>query len=128
MHKFLKAQLASLISTLVDFSFTFFMAEICHQYYLTAVALGAIVGAVVNFSINRYWSFNATDASVQNQGFKYALVWVGSLLLNLLGTYVLTQFFLVNYLLSKTITAVCVGLGFNYTLQKHYVFATKKNS
>jgi putative flippase GtrA len=128
MHQFFKAQATSLISTLVDFSLTFFLVEICHQYYLLAVAAGAMAGAIVNFSINRFWSFQATDNSIQNQSYKYVLVWTGSLLLNMSGTYLLTNFLSMNYLYSKIITAICVGLGFNYTLQKYYVFAAKKSS
>ena len=27
-----------------------------------------------------------------------------------------------NYIISKIIVALTVGIGFNYTLQKHYVF------
>lgn len=128
MQQFFRAQITSFISTLVDFSLTFFLVEICHQYYMLAVASGAVAGAIVNFSINRFWSFRATENTIRNQSFKYMLVWTGSLLLNLSGTYILTQFLFVNYLLSKTTTAVAVGLGFNYTLQKYYVFATKKSS
>jgi putative flippase GtrA len=128
MQQFFRAQITSLISTLVDFALTYFLVEICHQYYMLAVAAGAVAGAIVNFSINRFWSFEATDHTIRTQGFKYALVWMGSLLLNLSGTYILTQFFSMNYLVSKIMTAVAVGLGFNYTLQKYYVFATKKSS
>jgi putative flippase GtrA len=127
MQQFFKAQLTSLISTLVDFSLTFFLVEICRQHYVLAVAAGAVAGATVNFSINRYWSFQAADQSIQNQSYRYVLVWTGSLLLNMSGTYLLTHFLSVNYLLSKMITSICVGLGFNYTLQKYYVFAAKKS-
>ena len=128
MQKFFKAQAASIFATLADFSMTFFLVEICHQHYLFAAAFGALTGAAVNFSMNRYWTFNVTSQSVKKQSYKYALVWTGSLMLNLSGTYVLTHFLLVNYILSKTITAICVGMGFNYTLQKNYVFAAKENS
>lgn len=128
MQKFFKAQTASIFATLADFLMTFFLVEVCHQHYVFAAAFGAITGAAVNFNINRYWTFNVTTQSVKKQSYKYTLVWTGSLILNLAGTYLLTQFLSINYLISKTIIAICVGFSFNYTLQKNYVFATEKNA
>ncbi len=126
MKHFFKAQLSSLLATLVDFLIMVLSVEAGKLHYVIAATLGACCGALVNFIINRYWSFKATHTPAKQQGFRYSLVWIGSILLNVSGIYVLTHFLQIKYILSKIIVAIIVGLGFNYTLQKEYVFNTNE--
>ncbi len=125
MKLFLKAQLSSLLATAVDFLLMVAAVELLHIHYTLAVVVGAVGGALTNFIINRYWSFQAAQAPVKQQGLKYALVWVGSLLLNVSGVYLFTRFAGLSYLAARVIVAVSVGLGFNFVLQKQYVFNAK---
>lgn len=99
--------------------------EAAGLHYMLAVLIGALSGAGVNFMINRYWSFGAAKASAKQQGLRYALVWAGSVALNVGGVYLLTGLLSLPYLFSRIIVAVSVGLGFNYVLQKQFVFAAK---
>lgn len=124
MKTFLKAQLSSLIATAVDFTVSILLVEIFGLDYLAvSVAAGAVFGAITNFIINRYWTFEAKEKRVAKQSLRYLLVWAGSLLLNVSGTYSLNHFFNLQYVLAKISVAVIVGLTFNYILQKKYVFA-----
>jgi putative flippase GtrA len=125
MKPFLKAQLSSLLATAVDFLLMVACVEFVRMHYIAGVVVGAFGGAFTNFVINRHWSFAVANASLRVQALKYALVWTGSLLLNVFGVYLLTGLGGFSYILSKIIVAVSVGLGFNYLLQKQYVFGTK---
>lgn len=122
MKRFYRAQVSSLLATGVDFSLTISAVQLANVNYVIAAGIGALAGALVNFGFNRYWSFEVARHSAKQQGFRYGLVWTGSILLNISGLYLLTDFLSINYILSKILVAVIVGLGFNYTLQRSYVF------
>ena len=54
---FSRSQVAGLVASAVDFGILFGLAEIFHVYYVIAVAIGALAGAVTSFLMNRHWSF-----------------------------------------------------------------------
>lgn len=114
--------MSSMIATAADFCSTVIAVELFGVHYLLAACLGAVCGAFTNFLINRYWTFKATEKPARVQGFRYALVWTGSVLLNISGIFLMTEFLRVSYVLSKTIVAIIVGFTYNYFLQKEYVF------
>jgi putative flippase GtrA len=84
--------------------------------------MGAISGAVVHFLAGRYWAFSSKDRPIAAQGFRYALIAAGSFFLNVGGVYCLTELALLHYLASKIIVAVIVGVGFNFTMHRLFVF------
>lgn len=108
---------------MVDFITTIVLVELVSVGFSLAMIAGALSGAGTNFIINRYWSFNAARQPTGKQGIRYALVWTGSLILNIAGTFALVQFLQLSYVTAKLIVALMVGWGFNYILQKKFVFA-----
>ena len=124
MHyrRLVKAQAASLAGTAVDFLVTIFCVEVLHSWYLLATMLGNAAGGTTNFYLGRYLVFQASQQRAQAQGMRYFLVWLGSMLLNAGGVYVCTQVLHLNYLISKIVISLVVGLGFNYSLQLYFVF------
>jgi putative flippase GtrA len=122
LNKFLRAQVSSLASTIVDFGVTIFLKELCGVWYLFSTSVGSILGGMTNFSIGRQWVFNATGRSMGTQAVRYLLVWGGSIFLNIGGMWLLTSIGNINYLYSKIFTTVFVGIFFNYLLQYTYVF------
>jgi putative flippase GtrA len=122
MLLFLKSQLSSLISTAVDFSITVMAVEIFHVDYVRATIIGACCGALTNFILGRNWVFQAQSGKPKSQFLLYLLVWAGSLGLNTLGMYILTDLIGAQYIASKLITAILVGVFYNYTFQKRVVF------
>ena len=121
-HSFGRAQIAAFAATAVDFGTLFFATEILGVWYVFSTGLGAALGAVTNFALNRFWSFEATHVAWGPQAVRYALVSGGSLGLNMLGVYAFTDGLGLKYGLSKVITAVLVGLFFNFPLHRRYVF------
>ncbi len=121
-RSFGRAQIASFAATAVDFGTLFFATEILGIYYVISTGIGAFLGAITNFLLNRFWSFEATHVSWGPQAFRYALVSGGSLGLNMLGVYAFTDGLGLKYGLSKVITSLLVGLLFNFPLHRRYVF------
>ena len=119
---FSKAAVAALIATVVDFGSLTLWVEVLHQFYPVGVALGALLGALTNFSLNRHWAFDAAHAPVGRQAFRYGIVSLGSLCLNTGGVWLVTEKLHLFYLLSKIVVALMVGFLFNYPLQRHYVY------
>jgi putative flippase GtrA len=122
MITFTKAQIASLLATGVDFLVTVLLVQVAGAPYLPGSATGTISGGVTHFMVSRNWVFNAQEKKWAAQLPRYILVWIGSLLLNVSGLYLLTHYTGLNYLLSKIAIAIGVAVFYNYILQKRYVF------
>ncbi|MBL7681805.1 MAG: GtrA family protein [Flavipsychrobacter sp.] len=119
---FIKAQAASLIATACDFITTVLCVELMHIQPVPATVTGNVFGGVINFSLGRNWVFTAKGESSLYQGLKYILVWLGNLLLNAVGMYILAIKLHVDYILSKLAVSLMVGVLYNYFFQKRYVF------
>jgi putative flippase GtrA len=120
--EFLLAQIAAFIGTAVDFGVVIFLTEFFGIWYVISNAIGATYGAVTNFFLGRNWVFLSTKNKVSHQAFRYFLVATGSMILNTLGVYLLTEFTSLNYIYSKIIVAVIIAFTFNFLLQKYFVF------
>lgn len=118
-------------ATAVDFGTLTLLVEVLHLFYVTAVAIGAFLGAVTNFTINHGWAFsevknaNAGSRIPKNELKRYALVSLGSLVLNALLVFCFTELFRVSYLISKITVAVLVGWFYNYPLHRRFVWSPK---
>lgn len=119
---FSRSQIASLLATAADFGLLFSLVEFFHVWYVAATALGALLGAVTNFLLNRHWSFRATHGQWHGQAYRYALISGTSLVLNSGGVYLLTDHLKIHYSISVIIVSILVGFFFNFPLHRHYVF------
>lgn len=117
-----RAQVASFAATVVDFGVLFLATEVGRVWYVYSTGFGAFLGAVTNFVLNRHWSFEVAHVEWGPQAGRYAVVSAGSLGLNMLGVYIFTDGFGLKYGLSKAVTAILVGLLFNFPLHRRYVF------
>jgi len=124
MKIFWKVNIAAILASLADFLFTFLLKYIVHLDAVLSSILGTIFGGVINFIIGRVWVFKTSQTNFSEQGKKYFLIWLGNLLLNASGVYLLIKIMGVQYLIAKMITAITVAIGYNYPLQKGYVFKT----
>ena len=127
MITYLKAQASAIIGSGVDFLTTIFLVETLHLWYVSGNLVGNIAGAVTQFIFARNWAFHAENGRVSNQVVRYILVWIGNLGLSAAGIYFFTHFTGINYILSKTLTSVLLGLTYNYIMQKKFVFLKKNH-
>ena len=124
MKTFIKVNTAAIIATIIDFGFTFFLKQIVQIDAVLASIFGTILGGIINFIIGRTWVFNTPEVPFIQQGKRYFITWIGNLLLNASGVYILIKIIGVQYLFAKMATAITVAIGYNYPLQKKYVFKT----
>jgi putative flippase GtrA len=122
MWEFIKVQIGSILGSAADFLITILCTELGFSWYLLSNLLGNCAGGVIQFAFSRRWIFKESKAGVQVQLFKYMIFFLGNLLLSALGVYLLTQFLHINYIVSKLICSVSLGLSYNYLMQKYFVF------
>ena len=122
MLTFLKAQMSSLAASVADFLITVVLVEFTGTRVIVASVEGTISGGIVNFIINKAWVFNEGEKKAPVQMFRYFLVWTGNLALNASGMYLVTHYAKLNYILSKILIGLLVGVLYNYFLQKRFVF------
>ena len=121
-ESFGRAQVANLITSAVDYGTLFTLTEVFKVYYVHSRAISAIMGAITNFTLGRYWSFKAADKKSGPQLFRYAIVSAGSLFLNVWGLYIITEKFHIKYGYSAVATSLLVSVFYNFPLQRIFVF------
>ena len=122
MVTFLKANAASLIASAVDYFITIFLVNFFKIDVVLASMTGTICGGITNFLIGKLWVFTAGSSTTAKQALRYLLVWCGNLVLNTSGVYVCTKLIGLHYVFSKVLVSLLVAFGYNYPLQKRFVF------
>lgn len=123
MIRLLKSQASSLVGTAVDYAAFITLVECIGLSYIPAGTMGNILGAITQFTLARNFVFEKTDRTVRTQVFKYILVWMGYLIMSAIFLNMFMHEFGLHYLVSKILISVSLGLGYNYVLQKNFVFA-----
>jgi len=119
---FIKVQAASIAGSAADYLTTILLVEYFHCWYLLANFLGNLVGGGFLFILSRKWIFRSSKGGVRIQMAKFVLMFAGNLLLSAFGVFVVTHFFRVNYIVSKTIISILLGVSYNYIMQRKFVF------
>lgn len=122
MKTFLKVNVASLTASIFDYMVTVLMVKYLHADPLLGGVTGTVFGGILNFFIGRRWVFKARHHSVSSQGKRYLVTWLGNLVLNASGLYVLIKILEVQYIVAKVVTSLVVAFAYNYHIQKRYVF------
>ncbi len=122
MATFIRANIASLSASFIDYLVTILLVTFLKMDPFMASVTGTVCGGIFNFVIGRNWVFQSKSARVHHQAFRYALVWTGNLILNASGMFYLLKVAGVYYVIAKVIISVLVGVGYNYVLQKKFVF------
>lgn len=128
---FAKAQASSFVGGMVDYLVMVFFTELLDVHYTISIVIGGVVGAIVNFSINKVWTFRSKEHlykySLWKQLLRFLLVVINSIVLKVSGTYYFTAFLNIDYKISRIITDFIVSLAINYTLQRHWVFRKERS-
>jgi len=126
LFTFAKAQVSSFTGGIVDYFVMILCTEYLHIHYIISIAIGGIIGAIVNFSINKEWTFRSKGQSYKHSDwkllFRFSLVVINSIILKASGTFLITSFVHIDYKFSRIFTDMAVSLIFNYNLQRHWVF------
>ncbi|HOM63575.1 MAG TPA: GtrA family protein [Dysgonamonadaceae bacterium] len=123
---FSKAQFSALAGGLLDYGTMIFVTEVFHIHYTIGIVIGGILGALVNFFLNKKWTFNSENESYQSslpkQLLKFTVTALNSIFLKSYGTFILTTVLVLDYKITRIMVDLIVSIFFNYTLQKQWVF------
>ena len=122
MKSFVRNTLVSIFTTALDFAVLVGLVEIFGVNYVVATFLGTAVGAISNFTINRFWSFEATHGAAHWQLVRFLPVQAGSTVLHTGGVWIFTSRVGLPYLVSKLVVATLVYLCWNYPMNRYWVF------
>jgi len=125
MGTFFKLQISSFASTIADWLITIALTELFDFWYLFSGITGTISGGAIHFLINRNWVFSETETKTLHQVFKYVLAWIVYLGLSVSGLFLLTDLLKINYIASKIMIAILLGVTYNFLMQKYFVFRKK---
>ncbi len=116
-----KNLVAAVAATAVDFIIVLMLVKVVALPAWVATAFGCIVGGVVNFTMNRVWTFQS-DGPPVTQAWKYTFVSASSALLNSGGVALLALLPALDFRLAWAIVRVAVFVAWNYPLHRDYVF------
>jgi putative flippase GtrA len=121
---FLQAQVAAFLGGITDYGLMILLTEVFKLHFTFSILISGTVGAIINFSINRFWVFKnqSGNNNINSQLLKFALVVLGSISLKSFGTLILQKIFQIDYRIGRLITDSFVSYVFNYPLIKYWVF------
>jgi putative flippase GtrA len=119
---FSRSALTSIFTTALDFATLTALVELLGVNYVLATWLGTIVGSLSNFTINRVWAFSARDRPPAGQFARFVLVQAAASVWHTLGVWIFTRFVGLPYQVSKLAIAALVYLGWNYPMNRWFVF------
>ena len=123
MRVFIRVQVASILGSAADYAATILLTEIFRFPYLISNFFGNILGGTAQFTLCRHWAFKNVEGKMPVQATRFILAFTGNLVLSAAGVYLMTRFLGFNYIISKTITSILLGVTYNYYVQKKYVFS-----
>ena len=119
-------QLGALAATILDFGVMIAVRPRRREPPEAGTAVGAACGAGTNFALGRHWIFpSETPERAHWQAARYALVSLGSLGWNTIGELALNGGAHVQYVVARLFVSALVSLGWNYPLQRRWVFAPR---
>jgi putative flippase GtrA len=110
------------VATGIDFAVVVALVQGMAINASTATLVGALVGAITNFSMNRIVTFRNGDA-IAPQATRYAVVSGSSALLNAGGVALLAFHPALDYRIAWWLVRGVVWLGWNFPMQRSWVFA-----
>ena len=119
--RFAKAQVSSGAATLVDWALVTSTIAL-GMHYLVSVAIGAVAGAVTDFSIKRSWVFEARAGLLRGQAWRYAAVSLLSLAWNELLAYAAVDGMGFPKIPGVIGASIVVGAAWNYPMHRLFVF------
>lgn len=124
MKFFLKSAVGGSTAAGIDFLILFLLVHYGGTYYLIATNIAFVCAVIVNFSIQKYWTFEKKDiALIHIQFFKFITISALNMGLNSLCMYLLVDTLSVHYLLSKIIISLALSV-MNFLFYRHFIFKT----
>jgi len=122
VKEFFKAQVSAFVGGIIDYLVMVICIECFDIALIPSIIFGGVIGAIFNFTINRCWTFKSKQSNILNQIFKFKVAAATSIFLKAFGTLLLTKTLGLNYKIARLIADALVCFGFNFIIQKLWVF------
>lgn len=132
---FVRSAISSQLASWLDLLLGFLLFTVAGMSPFWSAAFGAIAGGVFNCIINYRFTFHATGCPWKAVAVKYAMVWLGSVILNSYGTelvyLLMSKWDLILsielshemiYALARLFVSLAVSLVWNFILQRYFVY------
>jgi putative flippase GtrA len=119
---FVQSQLSTAAATLAEWACVWVLSA-SGVYYVLAAIGGAVLGAVLDFSVKKWWVFATARTFAAAEGARYALVsglsalWFGG------AVFVLVDLLKLRMPVAVVAGSVLVGVFWNYPLHRFFVFS-----
>lgn len=131
---FIRSSLSSQLASWIDMGSSIGLVALGVSQWV-ATPIGAVLGGIVNCCINYKFTFRAGDCPVKAVAVKYLLIWLGSVILNTVGTSMLAKVLdswhildalgfttVGSFAAARLIVSLVVSLAWNFLMQKHFVY------
>jgi putative flippase GtrA len=119
-------QLGAIAATLVDFATMIALVEGARLSPEAATPVGAVLGAVTNFTLGRAWIFRRHTGHWAAQASRYAFVSAASAGWNTLGEQLVHGMAHVQYVAARAFVSFVVSLLWNFPMQRAFVFRERR--
>lgn len=121
MLVFFKFIASGFLGVSINFSSTYILKEFLkfHKYFANSISL--TFALIVNFYLNRTWTFEAYDQDFKIQILKFTLIVLISILFNHIIVYFCHSKFFISFYVSKII-AVIIIFFWNFTMHLNFTF------
>lgn len=135
VYTLLRSTVSSQASSWTDMGVSFVLFAWASLSPWLSTALGALAGGIVNCLTTYRFTFHARECPWRAVVLKFAIVWIGSLLLNAFGTQ--TAFYLLQkwqwlesmgfredgyFAAARLGVSLLVSIGWNFLLQRYFVY------
>lgn len=120
--EFFKFACVGVIGTIIHLIVLYIFTEFFGIYYVVSSIVGFCFGVTNNFILNKIWTFKEKlNHKIANKYYKYFIVNIIILFINLSILYYLTEFLYLYYILSQIIA---IGFSFliNFFVSKFWIF------
>ena len=122
MITYIKANLAAIAASLLDFALVFVLVRWAGMNVSAATAVGMVCGGTLAFIRGRGWAFEATSGAATGQIVRYALVWIGNIAISTALVGWVAGWPGVHFIVARVSVSIVMGLTYSYFLQRWFVF------
>ncbi len=121
IYRILKFGTVGFFCFFIDFGLTYVFKEKLKFNKFTANTIGFLTSAVVNFTLNRMWTFESDSHDIEMQFIKFISIASFALILNSVIIYLLNVKIRFNFYISK-LMAVFFVMFYNYSMNALFTF------
>ncbi len=121
LTKFIKFSIVGFINTVSSYLLFFILLEFAHINYLVSSVISYVLGILISYFGNKYWTFRIIRSVWRLEFIKYIILNIVGLAINTLIMVLLVENFKLNPLIAQ-IFAMSVVIFYNFFGSKFWVF------